>query len=127
MEFRGNAVFKRGRSFQPTLFFFATFSPTFLHLLFICLFCSGLAGWETSLPTVFWTFFKLRNADPRSLDANLGPVPRVPLPFSCTMISSAAVEDVETSVVSKKRHPGVGNLLGSFGKDFFWEDAFFYQ
>jgi len=43
------------------------------------------------------------------------------------MISSAAVEDVETSVVSKKRHPGVGNLLGIFGKDFFGEDAFFYK
>ena len=44
------------------------------------------------------------------------------------MISSAAVEDVETSVVSKKRHPGVKrNLLGIFGKEFFWEDALFYQ
>ena len=50
---------------------------------------------------------------------NLGPVPRVPLPFSCTMISSAAVEDVETVVVSKKRHLVAMRCWTGF----FWGDA----
>lgn len=101
---------------------FSNFSPPSVYLL-VFLVC-WLGGKPLS-PPVFWTFFKLRNADPRSLDANLGPVPRVPLPFSCTMISSAAVEDVETSVVSKKRHPGVGNLLGIFGRIFLGGCLFF--
>ena len=130
MEFQNNTIFKRVRSFQPTLFFLLHFLRLFSTFCLFACFVGwlGQGGKPLSLsPPFFWTFFKLRNADPRSLDANLGPVPRVPLPFSCTMISSAAVEDVETSVVSKKRHLGVGNLLGIFGKDFFWEDAFFLQ
>ena len=109
-------------------YMFSDFSPPSVYLLVFLVCWLGQGGKPLSLslfPPFFWTFFKLRNADPRSLDANLGPVPRVPLPFSCTMISSAAVEDVETSVVSKKRHLGVKrNLLGIFGKDFFGRMAF---
>eukprot|EP00438_Fugacium_kawagutii_P027684 Skav213614 [mRNA] locus=scaffold2986:173906:174745:+ [translate_table: standard] len=33
----------------------------------------------------------------RSLEVNFGAVPRVPLPFTCTMLSSAAKDDVEQS------------------------------
>jgi len=74
------------------------------------------------------TLFPTVNYKNVSLDANLGPVPRVPLPFSCTMISSAAVEDVETSVVSKKRPDGKSEFVMPVGLPdmgyFDWVDQF---
>jgi len=62
-----------------------------------------------------------------SLEVNLGPAPRAPLPFTCNMVAAAAAEDLEIPTLVKRKD-GKGELVLPVGLPdtgyFDWVDKF---
>lgn len=127
MEFQNNTIFKRVRSFQPTLFFLLHFLQLFSTFCLFACFFSVLVGWETSLPTVFLDLFQAAKRGSEVFGRKLGACASCTITFQLHHDKQRCRGGCGNFCGEQETSPGCRQFIGDLWEEFFWEDAFFYK